>query len=144
MNKLLNALGQNVKPNRGKPGQYIARCPVHDDKDFAMYIKQDDSGSVLAHCFGCGANGLDLYRHLGLDLDELFGGKQLEREEFIPQEICDNYWIDCAVILIYADFRRRGKTIPYTDRKRYKLAVARKKGIEDKFPHIVKLKRKAA
>ena len=83
MQQLLAALGNNIKP-RGK--DWLARCPVHNDKDFAMSVKQVSDVSVIAHCFSCGANGLDLYKSLGLDLDELFGGKE---NTFIPNCIKD-------------------------------------------------------
>ena len=36
------------------PGQYVARCPAHDDKSPSLSIKGCDDGRVLVHCFaGC-------------------------------------------------------------------------------------------
>ena len=127
MQKLLAALGDNVKP-RGK--DYIARCQVHNDKDFAMSIKQVSDGSVIAYCFACQANGVDLYKALGLDLDELFGGK---KSDFIPQGIKDQLSEDKMFIAIYNADVEKGIKPRLNDKRRYKLAVARSEGIKSKF-----------
>ena len=128
MQKLLAALGDNVKP-RGK--DYIARCPVHNDKDFAMTIKQLHDGSVIAHCFACHANGLDLYKSLGLDLSELFGDK--DNTNFVPQGIRDQLSEDKIFIAIYNADVEKGIKPRLNDKRRYKLAVARSEGIKTKF-----------
>jgi len=127
MNNLLNALGDRVKP-AGK--NYIARCPVHDDKDFAMSIKQKNDGSLTIQCYACSANGLDLYRFYGLELDELFGYRAMNKtKEWIPPRIKDQYDEDRLVVAMF-----EGSSQPtWQDRKRYRLAVARIKGTEDKF-----------
>ena len=127
MQKLLAALGDNVKP-RGK--DYIARCQVHNDKDFAMSIKQVSDGSIIAHCFACGANGLDLYKALGLDLDELFGGK---KGDFIPQAIKDQLSEDKMFIAIYESDVSKGVNPKLSEKRRYRLALARSEGIKTKF-----------
>ena len=130
MENLIKALGDDIKKLRN--GSWIAKCKVHNDKDFAMSIKQNSDGSVMAHCFACGANGLDLYRALNLDLDELFGGRKLEAGH-IPHDIKEQYETDRLVIAIYDADQKSGKQISLTDMRRYRLAVARKKGVEDKF-----------
>lgn len=133
MNNLINALGSNIK-ERGRD-RWVARCPVHNDKDFAMSISQAVDGSVIAHCHACGANGLDLYQSLGLDLDELFGGR--ERDYFaIPSEIKESYELDLWVLMIGCSDYKKGISISYKDKKRLRLARARVKGIEDKFPSV--------
>ena len=47
-------------------------CPVHNGKDFNMSIKECSDGTVLAHCFVCGADGPALCEALGLPLAEIF------------------------------------------------------------------------
>ena len=35
-------------------GQYLARCPAHDDRSPSLSIRDTDDGRVLIHCFaGC-------------------------------------------------------------------------------------------
>ena len=126
MRQLIAALGDNIRA-AGK--NWVARCPVHMDKDLAMTIKQTSDGSVIAHCFACGANGLDLYRTLGLDLDELFGGKQLDKR-MAPQSVMAEYRVDKMVIDI---FNNSDATKTLADKRRYRIAVARSEGVEDKY-----------
>ena len=132
MRQLLAALGDDVKPS-GK--NWTARCPVHMDKDFAMSIKQAEDGSVLAHCHACGANGLDLYKTLGVDLDELYGGRKLERDikPYCPPNIKQEYDVDKMVFMIYCDRVAKGEKISWADKKRVNLARARIKGVKEKF-----------
>ena len=130
MRQLIAALGADIKAS-GK--NWVARCPVHGDKDFAMSIKSSDVGGVMAHCHACGANGLDLYRALGLNLDELFG-KKLERGgAWMPQNIADTLHSDRLCLDFYREDLAAGKTPSLVDKRRAKLAEARIKGIEEKF-----------
>lgn len=129
MRQLIAALGTDIKA-QGK--NWVARCPVHNDKDFAMGIKQVEDGSVIANCFSCGANGLDLYKHLELDLDELFGGRKQDKQ-YCPQKVRDEYFVDKFAIKIFEKAEEKGEKATWNDRKRYKLAVARVKGVEEKY-----------
>ena len=133
MNNLLAALGSDIKP-AGK-NKWVCRCPVHNDKDFAMSIKQLGNGKVIANCFSCGANGLDLYRALGLGLDELFGGEKLAKSH-IPADIKDQYIIDRLVQIIASNDIDAGHRHSLADKRRLKLADARVVGIESKYQDI--------
>lgn len=129
MNQLLAALGSNIKPaGRDK---WSARCPVHQDKDFATSIKLNADNSVMAHCFACGANGLDIYNALGLELDELFGKERDPNEP--PHHIKDQYSDDKWLVAIFEADVRNGRDISFADKKRYKVAKNRIIGIENKW-----------
>lgn len=129
MKQLIAALGDNIKP---KGNNWIARCPVHNDSDFAMGIKQLNDGSIIANCFSCGANGLDLYRHLGLDLDELFGGRKLDKTS-LPPQMQSIYDTDKLCVNIFESDQRAGRRSSLADKRRYRLATARIKGVEQKY-----------
>lgn len=130
MNNLLNALQGNIKPaGRDK---WTARCPTHNDKDFAMSIKLCSDGSVMAHCHACGANGLDLYQTLGLDLDELFGGKH-NSDDFVPNGIREQYKDDKFFAAVYEADTGKGIRPALSDKRRYKLAKARMQGAREKY-----------
>lgn len=127
MQQLIAALGNDIKKS-GKG--WVARCKVHNDKDFAMSIKECENGSIVAHCFACGANGLDLYKALGLDLSELFG----EREStHIPDNIRSQYQEDKFYIAIYESDINKGISPTLKDKRRMKLAKARTEGIKNKW-----------
>lgn len=126
MKSLLMALKSNIKP-QGRD-HWVARCPVHNDKDFAMSIVECADGSILAFCHACGANGLALYEFLGLDLKELFGGKEGDRIS-ITKNMRDDYSTDKYYKKIYeAETKTRKPTLE--EFKRNRLAIARAKGIE--------------
>jgi len=52
-------------------GQWMALCPVHGEKTPSLSIK-DDNGTILIHCFGCGAGGVDVCGAVGVEPSELF------------------------------------------------------------------------
>ena len=130
MDSLLLALGLNIKSTGSH--QWIAKCPVHQDSDFAMSIEKNAKGVVLAHCHSCGCNGLDLYKHLGLPLKELFGGIATHRGH-VPDRLKDDYDTDKLCIEIFSALQAKGVTPNYDDKKRYRKAVARVSIIESKY-----------
>jgi hypothetical protein len=72
MSGIARILGALDKVRQTGPGKWIARCPVHDDQSPSLSIKENDAGLVLMHCFGCGANGGEVMRALGLFESNLF------------------------------------------------------------------------
>jgi len=132
MNQLLAALGDDVKA-AGR--NWIARCPVHNDKDFAMSIREDSQGGVLAHCHACGANGLDLYRHLELDLDELFG--KAKDSSYVSMELKNQFREDKFLIAIAAKAIKDKIKMSYQDKRVYKIAKARHEGMTNKWPELI-------
>lgn len=118
MNKLLEALGNNIKR---QGNNWVARCPVHGDKDFAMSIREDGN-RVLAHCFACGANGYDLYKHLDLPLDELMGE---QKEKKIPRQIIEKAKEDKWFIAIYESDVSKGIRPTLQEKRRYRMAKER-------------------
>lgn len=59
------------KVKRRSNNQWMACCPVHQEKTPSLSIK-DDNGTVLIHCFGCGAGGVDVCGALDVEPSELF------------------------------------------------------------------------
>lgn len=52
-------------------GNWLAKCPAHEDRSPSLSLKQTDDGTILLHCFGgCGVN--EVLAALGLDARELF------------------------------------------------------------------------
>jgi hypothetical protein len=72
---LLNQL-KNVKP-RGQ-GQYMARCPAHNDKTASLSVKCCDDGRVLLHCFA------------GCEPDAILGAVGLEFSHLFPDRVTDH------------------------------------------------------
>jgi hypothetical protein len=53
------------------PGNFIARCPAHDDRRPSLSVRILDDGRTLVHCWaGCAA--ADIVHAVGLELSDLF------------------------------------------------------------------------
>jgi|GEM_PF-5966750 len=119
-----------------------ARCPFHDEKTPSFTVAEHKQ---MFYCFGCGAAGdaigfLVKYDNLnfveavkslavncGVDIDDS------NHRAVAPRAIIEQYKEDSAIVKIYEYDSSEEKNINYEDKKRYRLAVARIKGIEDKF-----------
>jgi len=67
------------------PGQWLAKCPAHDDRTASLSIKQADDGRTLVHCFaGCGA--ADVVTAAGLTLADLFDKPLYHRKTTKPRD----------------------------------------------------------
>lgn len=53
------------------PGQFIACCPAHDDRNPSLSIKELDGGGLLLHCFA-GCESSDVMASIGLTLADLY------------------------------------------------------------------------
>jgi hypothetical protein len=51
---------------------WTALCPCHQDKTPSLHVNELPDGTVLAHCFGCDANGQKVAEALGIPLSDLF------------------------------------------------------------------------
>ena len=59
------------KVRKTKPGQWMACCPAHDDKNPSLSLFENNDGRILLHCFaGCG--GSDIVSAIGLTLADLY------------------------------------------------------------------------
>ena len=60
--------------------RWVAKCPIHDDSDYAMYITHKE-GRTLIYCHGCGAKGKDLCEPFGISQSTLFD----DDRTFVPR-----------------------------------------------------------
>lgn len=66
-----NLLSRLEKVKRRSNNQWMACCPVHQEKTPSLSIK-DDNGTIIMKCFGCDASGLDVIYALGMEPSDLF------------------------------------------------------------------------
>lgn len=53
-------------------GQFVARCPCHDDKHPSLYIKEDEkTGNILIYCMA-GCKTEDIVKAMDLEMKDLF------------------------------------------------------------------------
>lgn len=67
--ELLNRLEGVVKVSGS--GQYLAKCPAHQDKSPSLSVKIEHDGKVLIHCFAC-CSPIDVLDSVGMELSDLF------------------------------------------------------------------------
>lgn len=101
-------------------------CPVHNGKGFNMSIKKCSDGTVLAHCFVCGADGPQLVESLGLPLSEIFPPDQEYIRPVFTKKMQQEALEDEIVLSIASETR----TLSLADKRRIRLAKARLEGID--------------
>ena len=113
--------------NYGK--KFRAPCPVHDGKDMNLMISERDDGSVGAHCFVCGANGLAVVDALGVDRNELFPTNLEYDRPVFTREMTITEAQD-RLVLSMAEKRPR-ETLTLIDKRRIKLARSRVESFDE-------------
>lgn len=124
IDELLAKLSQVKQTGNGK---WQACCPVHDDNDPSMSIREERDGKVLCYCFACGAKGIDVVNTLNLPVSVLFGtdDKVYDRGQWRKEKLLEEKQSDELFLAIYRKWTEAGKAIKLSDRKRHKQAVAR-------------------
>lgn len=105
-------------------------CPSHGGKGFNMMISERSDGSVGAHCFVCGANGVDLIESLNLPMKELFAPDSEYQRPLVTKKMQTQAQEDEAVLMIAKGYSERGERMTLEDKRRVRLAKARLEGIQ--------------
>jgi len=101
-------------------------CPVHNGKDYNMSIKECSDGTVLAHCFVCGADGPKLVEALGLSMSEIFPPNQ----DYIRPVLTKKMQQEALEDEIVLSIANQSRTLSLDDKRRVRLAKARLEGIQ--------------
>ena len=114
-------------------GQWIARCPAHDDRSPSLSIREADDGKILVNCFaGCGA--IDVLDALGLPWAALFPSKATSPDQryFRPsstripaRDLLEVISTETSVVAMVAADMLANHTIGETDWQRLAKAAAR-------------------
>lgn len=105
-------------------------CPSHGGKGFNMMISERSDGSVGAHCFVCGANGVDLIESLNLPMKELFAPDSEYQRPLVTKKMQTQAQEDEAVLMVAKGYKERGERMTLEDKRRVRLAKARLEGIQ--------------
>ncbi|MDD5461836.1 MAG: CHC2 zinc finger domain-containing protein [Methylococcales bacterium] len=110
--------------------RWLARCSVHEDKTPSMAVRLLDDGRILLHCFGCGANGIEIIQSLGLDPAELFPPKPVnghgyskERNPFNASDVLKALLHEATIINLAASDVLTG--VPISEADYARITVAR-------------------
>lgn len=119
-------LNQFAKVRNSGQDKWRVPCPVHDGKGFNMSIKECSDGTVLAHCFVCGADGPALCQSLGLPLSEIFPPDREYVRPVFTKKMQQEALEDEIVLSIASETRK----LTLDDKRRIRLAKARLEGID--------------
>ena len=117
-------------------GQYMARCPYHDDNNPSLSLVEAEDGRVLMKCFA-GCAPVDILHSIGLDMGDLFpeGAKSqrikgwFKAQEEIQQRKTakqnDKLQREREILEIAASMRRQGERLTPKDLERERQADLR-------------------
>jgi hypothetical protein len=114
---------QRLDKVRKQGDGYVACCPVHDDKNPSMTIK-DVGDKILAYCFSCQAKGPEIMQALGLPISVIFKDNSNDFDK-LQYKLDKTRVEDKLFISIYEKAKREGQRIKATDVHRYRLARSR-------------------
>lgn len=105
-----------------REGEWIARCPAHDDRSPSLSISEKDDGRVLVKCWaGCGA--LDVISAVGLEWEALF--PLTDRHRYAAEKLHRERTVDELVVEIAMADIKAGKPLADSDLDRCAEAVER-------------------
>ena len=111
--------------------QWMACCPVHQERTPSLSIKDDD-GKIIMHCFGCGAKGPEIIESVGMEISDLFPPSdnydpaiKQKRQFHDACQILEGLAFESLVVLITSRDMISSKTISTEDQERLSVAVLR-------------------
>lgn len=125
-------LGSLDKVATAGQSKWRAACPVHGGTHRNLMVSERSDGSVGAHCFVCGADGVALCNSLGLPIAEIFAPDSQYERPIITNQMKQQMLEDELVLSIAQADEERGKRLSLEDKRRVRLAEARIEGIRAK------------
>lgn len=125
IDNILNALSGVKKIGQRR---HKALCPVHQEKTPSLHITELDGDRIVMHCFGCGANGVEICQAAGIDLDSLFPEKlpqegfKRERTPFPASDILKSMAHEAKIISMAAEHIAKGFSLAQIDSDRITMA----------------------
>ncbi len=98
------------RAKRTGSGQWVARCPAHNDKNPSMTVRELEDGRVLIHCFaGCTPDAI--VGAVGMTLSDLFPDKPLEHAKpircpFPAADVLECLSTEAGIVALASSFIR--------------------------------------
>jgi len=110
------------------PGQWMAKCPGHQDRLPSLSVREESDGRLLLHCFG-GCDAADVVAAIGLTLADLFPAPieplEPQKARWNHAELLRVLSHETGIVLIAAEDMRAGRPISDSDMQRLARAVAK-------------------
>ena len=107
-------LAERLSAKRVREGQWIARCPAHEDRDPSLSLRLLEDGRWLVHCHaGCPPGAV--VGAVGLSLSDLYpkGALDHQRRPVVRRHRERAYW-EYIIEIAAADVREGRKLCPDT------------------------------
>ena len=118
----LDEFASHFQKARRAGNRYYVCCPVHEDSNPSASLVEKE-GKILGHCFGCGANGVDMARAVGVSPMALFSQAMEVDGDYLLKKTQQS---DDFLIYSIDQARGRGERVSYQDGKAYRQAMARR------------------
>lgn len=100
-------------------GQYVARCPAHEDRSPSLSVRVESDGTILLHCFA-GCTPLEVLHAVGLELPDLFPdevGYQPRKPHWDARTFLELCEVEAWNVLAIAEDVKAGKPISDHDQR---------------------------
>lgn len=131
MSNINQILGMLDKVRRRSNNQWMACCPVHQERTPSLSIK-DDNGKIIMKCFGCGASGIDVIGAVGMEPSDLFPPSdnvdyqsRPKRSRFPADQVLEALITEATVIYMIASDMSKTDNIDQATKERLLQAVGR-------------------
>lgn len=129
-------LSQLRKVRRTAPGEWVACCPAHEDRNPSMTVKDCGDGRILCHCFaGCSID--EITGAIGLSVSDLMPPRvidhQLKRVPFNSRTVLTALGYQAILVATAASMVGRGEKLSMKDRTALFEAAA---GIQEAISHV--------
>ncbi|MFZ9068409.1 MAG: CHC2 zinc finger domain-containing protein [bacterium] len=128
---MLEKILDHLQKTKKIGNQWIACCPVHNDRQPSMYLKEDE-GKVLIFCHACGAKGPDVVRALNLPVSLLFSD-EYQGPGRAERLLTETKIEDDFMLALMEKARAKNELLSHSDYKRYKLALRRNQIRQDNY-----------
>lgn len=121
----------------GSGQNWMACCAVHEDRTPSLSIKALADGTILMHCFGCGANGQEVCEALGIPVHSIMpprprdgpdgpgGSRGVAYPWWRQRNLLSTAAHEALIVALYMESHWRGEDTSYEDEDRVMLAVQR-------------------
>ena len=131
-------LSQLRKVRKTAPGEWVACCPAHEDRNPSLAVKDNGDGRILCYCHA-GCSFEEIVSAVGLSASDLLPPKaidhSLKRIPFNPRTVLSALGYQAMLVATAASMVGRGEKLSLKDKTALFEAAA---GIQEAISHVAR------